>query len=155
DCGPRPGSARVAAREDRMHELRTILYEVERSRARITLNRPEKLNALSFELLTELHEALWEADDDRGVQAVLLGAAGPSVCAGYDLTARPGAHDARHRGSRTIDADAWQLERAQRLRMALFDRHKPVIAQVHGHCLAGGTDVALLCDMVIAAEDAV
>ncbi len=46
------------------------------------------------------------------------------------------------------------MERAQRLRMALFDMHKPVIAQVHGHCLAGGTDVALLCDMIIAADDA-
>ena len=136
-------------------ELRTILYEVERGRARITLNRPEKLNALSFELLTELHEALWEADDDRDVHAVVLRGAGRSFCAGYDLTAPPGAHDARHRGGRTIDDDAWQLERAQRLRMALFDMHKPVIAQVHGHCLAGGTDVALLCDMVIAAEDAV
>ena len=136
-------------------ELRTILYEVERGRARITLNRPEKLNALSFELLTELHEALWEADDDRDVHAVVLRGAGRSFCAGYDLTAPPSAHDARHRGSRTIDDDAWQLERAQRLRMALFDMHKPVIAQVHGHCLAGGTDVALLCDMMIAAEDAV
>ena len=138
-----------------MQELRTILYEVERGRARITLNRPEKLNALSFELLTELHEALWEADDDREVHAVVLRGAGRSFSAGYDLTAPPGAHDARHRSSRTIDDDAWQLERAQRLRMALFDMHKPVIAQVHGHCLAGGTDVALLCDMVIAAEDAV
>jgi enoyl-CoA hydratase/carnithine racemase len=138
-----------------MQELRTILYEVERGRARITLNRPEKLNALSFELLTELHEALWEADDDREVHAVVLRGAGRSFSAGYDLTAPPGAHDARHRASRTIDDDAWQLERAQRLRMTLFDMHKPVIAQVHGHCLAGGTDVALLCDMVIAAEDAV
>ena len=51
-----------------MRELRTILYEVERGRARITLNRPEKLNALSFELMGELHDALWEADDDRAVR---------------------------------------------------------------------------------------
>ncbi|HIG18310.1 MAG TPA: enoyl-CoA hydratase, partial [Candidatus Handelsmanbacteria bacterium] len=46
------------------------------------------------------------------------------------------------------------LERAQRYRMAIFDMHKPVIAQIHGYCLAGGTDLALLCDMIIAAEDA-
>src|SRR5262249_23109631 len=58
------------------------------------------------------------------------------------------------RGMASIDDDAWQLERQQRLRMAIFDMHKPVIAQVHGHCLAGGTDVALLCDMIIAATDA-
>ena len=62
--------------------------------------------------------------------------------------------DNRYRGSRGIDDDAWQLERAQRYRMAIFDMHKPTIAQVHGYCLAGGTDIALLCDMVIAAEDA-
>jgi len=53
-----------------------------------------------------------------------------------------------------VDDDIWQLERAQRYRMALFDMHKPTIAQVHGFCLAGGTDIALLCDMVIAADDA-
>jgi enoyl-CoA hydratase len=53
------------------------------------------------------------------------------------------------------DDDAWRLERAQRYRMALFDMHKPSIAQVHGYCLAGGTDIALLCDMIIAADDAV
>jgi len=140
--------------------MNTILYEVERGRARITLNRPEKLNALSMELLTELHEALWEADDDRAVHAVVLRGAGRSFSAGYDLSPPPPSPDAaarreRYRGSRTIDDDAWQLERAQRLRMALFDMHKPVIAQVHGHCLAGGTDLALLCDIVIAAEDAV
>jgi enoyl-CoA hydratase len=143
-----------------MKELRTILYEVERGRARITLNRPEKLNALSMELMGELHEALWEADDDRAVHAVILRGAGRSFSAGYDLTppaeARtPGSGpQVTRRGARTIEDDTWQLERAQRLRMALFDMHKPVIAQVHGHCLAGGTDVALLCDIIIAAEDA-
>jgi enoyl-CoA hydratase len=62
--------------------------------------------------------------------------------------------DAPYRGARSIDDDIWQLERAQRYRMAAFDMHKPVIAQVHGHCKAGGTDLALLCDMVIIAEDA-
>ena len=59
----------------------------------------------------------------------------------------------RYRGGTSVDDDAWQLERAQRLRMALFDMHKPSIAQLHGYCLAGGTDVALLCDMVVAADD--
>ena len=58
------------------------------------------------------------------------------------------------RGSRSFDDDTWQMERSQRLRMALFDMHKPVIAQVHGYCLAGGTDLATLCDMLICADDA-
>jgi enoyl-CoA hydratase len=65
-----------------------------------------------------------------------------------------GDEAASYRDGRTIDDDSWILERQQALRMALFDMHKPVIAQVHGYCLAGGTDVALLCDMVIAADDA-
>jgi enoyl-CoA hydratase len=143
-------------------DFRTIRYEVENGRARITLNRPEKLNALSMELQTELNEALWEADNDINVHAVILRGAGRAFSAGYDLTPlasrRPDAggdaYTAVYRGGRTFDDDAWNLERAQRLRMAIFDMHKPVVAQVHGYCLAGGTDVALLCDIIIAAEDA-
>lgn len=145
-----------------MNDFETIIYEVERGRARITLNRPEKLNALSFKLQEELNAALWEADNDTQVHVVILRGNGRAFSAGYDLTPlasrRPspeGDHyTAAYRGGRTLDDDAWQLERAQRLRMAIFDMHKPVIAQVHGYCLAGGTDVALLCDIVIAAEDA-
>ena len=62
-----------------------ILYEVVEGRARITLNRPEKRNALSDELLRDLEEALWEADDDTRVHAVIIRGAGSSFCAGYDL----------------------------------------------------------------------
>jgi enoyl-CoA hydratase len=115
--------------------------------------------------LEELHEALWEADNDKDVHSIIIRGAGPSFSAGYDLTpglnnppsgGRPGR---RYReggiyADPTIDDDIWRLEYSQRLRMVLFDMHKPVIAQVHGHCLAGGTDIALLCDMVIAADDA-
>jgi enoyl-CoA hydratase len=132
-----------------------ITVEVERGRARITLNRPEKRNALSLQLLEELHEALWEADADREVHAVIVRGAGSCFSAGYDLTEKEKARDPRRpQVRRSFDDDSWQLERAQRLRMALFDMHKPVLAQVHGFCLAGGTDIALLCDMVIAADDA-
>jgi enoyl-CoA hydratase len=145
-----------------MGTFNSILYEVADGRARITLNRPDKLNALSLELQTELNEALWEADNHRDVHCVIIRGAGRAFSAGYDLSgggaripvSRIENEDNRYRRGRSIDDDAWQLERAQRLRMALFDMHKPTIAQVHGYCLAGGTDVALLCDMVIAAEDA-
>jgi enoyl-CoA hydratase len=141
----------------RMAEFENIVYEVEKGRARITLNRPEKRNALSVALLQELCRALWDADDDRNVRGVIVRGAGPSFCAGYDLTdpAAGSTGSESGRGMRKLDDDIWQLERIQRARMALFDMHKPVIAQVHGHCIAGGTDVALLCDMVIAADDAV
>ncbi len=142
-----------------------IEYEVERGRARITLNRPQKLNALSIRLLEELSDALWEADADCEVHVVILRGAGKAFSAGYDLSEGAGRAGepqrstgkrggASYRGGRSFDDDTWQLERAQRFRMAIFDMHKPVLAQVHGHCLAGGTDVALLCDMVIAADDA-
>lgn len=148
-----------------MEDFEHILYEATDGRARITLNRPAKRNALSVPLLEELNQALWEADSDKSVHCVILRGAGPSFSAGYDLTpglnnppagGRPGAiyRDGGIYADPTIDDDIWRLEYSQRLRMALFDMHKPSIAQVHGHCLAGGTDIALLCDMVIAAEDA-
>ena len=62
-----------------------ILYEVERGRARITLNQPKRRNPLTARLLEELVDALWEADDDRSVHCVILRANGPAFCAGYDL----------------------------------------------------------------------
>ena len=143
-----------------------IIYEAEDGRARITLNRPAKRNALSIPLLEELHAALWEADNDKDVHSIILRGAGKSFSAGYDLTpglnnppsgGRPGRtyREGGIYADPTIDDDIWRLEYSQRLRMVLFDMHKPVLAQVHGHCLAGGTDIALLCDMVIAADDAI
>jgi len=134
-----------------------ILYEVADGRARITLNRPERRNALSDGLLRDLEQALWEADDDTRVHCVILRGAGPAFCAGYDLAGSGRAKDGDdvpRRTGRTIDDDMWNLERNNRRLRAIFEMHKPSIAQVHGHCLAGGTDVALYCDMVVAAEDA-
>ena len=146
-----------------MDEFEQIIYEVVNKTAKITLNRPKKLNALTLQLQAELSEALWEADNDREVHSVIIKGAGRALSAGYDLTgggnkvpvSRIQSENRAYRGGRSIDDDAWQLERGQRYRMALFDMHKPVIAQVHGYCLAGGTDIALLCDMVIAADDAI
>ena len=145
-----------------MNDPETLIYEVERGRARITLNRPEKLNALSQQLQVELNDALWEADNDNNVHAVIIRGNGRAFSAGYDLTPmasrRPtpeGEHyTAVYRGGRSFDDDAWQMERSQRLRMAIFDMHKPVIAQVHGYCLAGGTELATACDIVYVADDA-
>lgn len=144
-----------------------IRYEVEHGYATITLNRPEKRNALSMSLMTELSAALWEADDDTEVHAALIKGAGKDFCAGYDLTpdvttsVRPKFRQTRYRRGglyeddfATVADDAWRLEYSQRLRMTIFDMHKPVVAQIHGNCLAGGTDVAFLCDMVIAADNA-
>ena len=142
-----------------MPSFEFIQYIVERGRARITLNRPDKRNAMSPALLQELDAALWEADNDTAVHAVVLKGNGKGFCAGYDLTpqpaAAPSAEGPHYRSGvfGDFEDDVWRLERGQRLRMTLFDMHKPVIAQIHGFCLAGGTDIALLCDMVIAADD--
>lgn len=134
-----------------------VLSEIRDGVAWITLNRPAKRNALSEPLMELLSERLWEADEDNRVRCVVLRAAGPDFSSGYDLQrydqAVPGQVEHK-RGRAKFDDDTWYQERSQRLRMALFDMHKPVIAQVQGRCLAGGTDLALLCDMVVCADDA-
>lgn len=140
-----------------MADYEQITYEVVKGRARITLNRPEKRNALSNLALKELHHALWRADEDNRVHCVILAGAGKDFCAGYDLHHYEGAEEGsveQKRGHQSFEDDVWQLERTLEQRMPLFDIHKPTIAQVHGNCLAGGTDLALLCDMVLCADDA-
>ena len=143
----------------------TIIVEKERGRARITLNRPEKLNALSRQLQSELARALHDADDDTRVHCVILRGAGRAFSAGYDLTperrlegeseqAEPDQYADVYRKSQAFDDDTYRMEEAQRDRMTIFDMHKPVIGQLHGYCIAGGTDLIFLCDIVVAAEDA-
>ncbi|MEE9607986.1 MAG: crotonase/enoyl-CoA hydratase family protein [Myxococcota bacterium] len=132
-----------------------IHYEVQDGRARITLARPDKHNAITTPMLDELEHALWKADDDRSVHCVVLRGQGPSFCSGYDLTALPRrSPESGLRTGRSHDDDIWLIERNNRRIRALWETHKPSIAQVHGACLAGGTDLALACDMVIAADNA-
>jgi len=137
-------------------EYQSITYEVERNRARITLNRPHKLNAIDHRMEIELEHALWEADTDTSVHSVILRGAGRAFCAGYDLSGYDdytGPAEGR-RGRESLDDAAAHYERMQRHLRAFADIHKPVIAQVHGYCLAGGSGLALFCDIVIAADDA-
>jgi enoyl-CoA hydratase len=138
-----------------------IIFEVRDRTATITLNRPAKRNALSVSLLQELHGALLEADDRTDVSSIVIAGAGQDFCVGYDLDgAYARAQSEQQEGfayrkrSASIEDDAWGLERTQSYLSIIFDIHKPVVAKVHGNCLAGGTDLALWCDMVIAAENA-
>lgn len=136
-----------------------LIFEVSDNIAHITLNRPEKRNALSPQLVRELQAALLEADDRSDVNVVVLKGAGKDFCAGYDLAGAyagyGGEQDVSYRTMNgTVDDDTWQMMRTQENMMPVFDMHKPVIAQVHGNCAAGGTDLAFMCDIVIAAEDA-
>ena len=139
-----------------------VSFEVQDSVARITLNRPEKRNALSALTLRELHQALLEADDRTDVNVILLAGAGKDFCAGYDLTdsyggkadTGPDYDPALYRTrAGTLDDDIWHLERQQDLTLFMLDLHKPIVAKIHGNCLAGGTDLAFSCDIVLAAEN--
>jgi enoyl-CoA hydratase len=140
-------------------EYQNLNYEVRDGKAYVTLNRPEKLNALSQALQEEISQAMWEADNDTRVHCVILGGAGRAFCAGYDLTPAPAdrteTYEEVYRKNVTFDDDTWRMEKAQRLRMAIWDMHKPVIGRIHGYCLAGGTDLVLLTDMIVAADDTV
>jgi len=145
-------------------EARFVGLTVDAEVARVTLEHPARRNALSWDMLVELRAALLEADDLRAVHVIVLEGAGPDFCAGYDMqsayaryaseSSGEGGADVYRSGSGSFDDDAWKLERFQELLRTPFTLHKPVIAKVHGHCVAGGTDLALYCDMVIAADDA-
>jgi enoyl-CoA hydratase len=117
---------------------------------RLTLNRPEKRNALNNELRGAIFTALEGHDNDPEVRVTILRGAGPAFCSGYDLSAnnREGQpyHSAAGLGqwSRHV-VDGW---------FRIWDLAKPVIAQVHGYCLAGGTELATACDLVYVADDA-
>lgn len=138
-----------------------VSFEVRDRVARITLNRPDKRNALSALTLRELHQALLEADDRTDVNVILLAGAGKDFCAGYDLTDSYGGKADTALGydptiyrtqAGTLDDDIWHLERQQDLTLIMLDLHKPIVAKIHGNCLAGGTDLAFSCDIVLAAE---
>lgn len=116
----------------------------------VTLNRPEKLNALSVAMQEEIVAAVREIEADPTVRVSIIKGAGRAFSAGYDI--EPGGSVARR--ERTVIQDQRRLEDVAGRWLTLWDCSKPVIAQVHGLCLAGGTDLALLCDVVVAAEDA-
>lgn len=116
---------------------------------RLTLNRPKSLNALNGELTDALMAALDDAAAAEGVAVVVLRGAGRAFCAGYDLN-----EDA---DTGVQDSASWhaELEHATAQMLRILDHPKPVIASVHGYCLAGGTDLMLACDLAVAADDAV
>jgi len=118
---------------------------------RLTLNRPEKRNPLSNALRGELYAALDAADRDDTVRVTILRGAGPCFSAGYDLS-RDGARQALP--YQTAGGSGQWARHVVEGCFRIWDLAKPVIAQVHGWCLAGGSELATACDLVYVAEDA-
>jgi enoyl-CoA hydratase len=130
-----------------------VLYEVDDKVSIITLNRPEKLNAISAELLGQLLDAFHRADADPATSVVLLRAEGRSFCAGYDIGAKPEGAEGDDWRSSPIKAHqhlAHQLD----FEMTPWNMQKPVIASVQGHVMGGGCELVMLCDLTIAADNA-
>jgi enoyl-CoA hydratase len=131
----------------------TVLFEPDGAVAYITLNRPEKLNAISPQLRNDLEAALREADNGDEIRVVVLRAAGRAFCAGYDLTpqVRPAGEPVQRR---SIAQDRDGLRKSIERWLWMWNFRKPIIAQVHGFCLAGGGELAGMCDIIFCAEDA-
>ncbi|HWG08662.1 MAG TPA: crotonase/enoyl-CoA hydratase family protein [Solirubrobacteraceae bacterium] len=140
--------------------FQTLLYDSEDAIATITLNRPERLNTIVPPMPHELEAAVQLAIEDAGVKVIVLRGAGRSFCAGFDLgggfhhwdeqITTGGEWDA---GKDFVFATAQALGPVPKF-MSLWRSPKPVIAQVHGWCVGGGSDLALCADLVIASEDA-
>ncbi|WP_298802763.1 crotonase/enoyl-CoA hydratase family protein [uncultured Lentibacter sp.] len=134
-----------------------VLYEKDGRIARITLNRPEVMNAIDDDVPTGLAEAVARAEADAGVHVILLSGAGKAFCAGYDLT-----YYAEQNGSNNVTQDMpwdpikdyqFMWGNTQKI-MSLFRCLKPVICKVHGFAVAGGSDIALCSDIVVMGENA-
>lgn len=110
---------------------------------RLTLNRPDKLNALTTPLVEELSVRLGEAAVDDSVRVIVIAGAGRSFCAGYDLEEEGNGEEA----SITLHRSLTRL-------LEIYDQPQPVIAEIQGHCLAGGCDLMMMCDLAVASDDA-
>ncbi len=142
-------------------DFSTILYAADGAVATITLNRPERLNTIVPPMPQEVQAAVGRAIRDPAVKVIVVRGAGRAFCAGYDFgggfehwgeaISTDGRWDP---GKDFVAATAPELAPTQQL-MSVWRSPKPVIAQVHGYCVGGGSDFALCADLVVASEDAV
>jgi enoyl-CoA hydratase len=141
---------------------KTVLYKTDGRLAIITLNRPDKFNCIRPPMTEELEDALKQANADREVRVIILQGAGKAFCAGFDFS-----ENLDHFKSWGIDVTGEQWDPGVDMMgvtnpftgpvpkfMGIWRGPKPVIAKVHGWCVGGGSDMALLSDIIIAAEDA-
>ncbi len=159
----------------RMETLSTLTYEVQGAIARITLNRPERGNAITLAMPRELATCVERADLDSRVHVIALSGNGKGFCGGYDLVLAaernmagldidapagspldPAVQMKNHTPGETWDPaiDYQMMSRNVRAFMSLFFADKPVVCKVHGFCVAGGTDMALCSDLLVIEDDA-
>lgn len=129
-------------------ESKVLLYSAEDSVARITLNRPEKRNALNDELISALKDAIRAAAGEESIRVILIAGAGSDFCAGADLSALQKISQASVAEN---EADARSL---MELFLLMRQVPLPVVAAVHGKALAGGCGLASACDLVLASSGA-
>jgi enoyl-CoA hydratase len=132
----------------------SVLHERDGAVSTLTLNRPDRLNTITPGLIGDLREALGDAQADGDVRVIRLKGAGRAFCAGYDIDW--GAESMQEaEGDRPWDpmADLAMMSRFVDTYMSLWRSPKPVVAQVHGFCVGGGTDFALCSDLIVCSED--
>ena len=126
--------------------------------ARLLLNRPERLNAINDDMPREIRAAVDWAVDDDDVHVIVVEGAGKGFCGGYDLAATAEQHIEHPCQQETMPWDPMldyrTMKRFTEDFMSLWRCPKPTIAKVHGHAVAGGSDIALCCDLLVMAEDA-
>ncbi len=128
--------------------MKYIKFDVENRIGYITLNRPQKRNALSHEMVTELKEAFAQAEDDESVKVIVLRAEGEAFCAGADLEYLKMLQDF------SFEQNLADSNHLKELFLQIYMLKKVVIAQIQGHALAGGCGLATVCDFAFAVPEA-
>jgi enoyl-CoA hydratase len=149
-------------------EFQSIAYAVKGRRATITLNRPARMNAIDRHMPREIADAVAAANEDNKVHVIVLAGAGKGFCGGYDLVefaetrsraAEPDKEASAARNANAVRpwdpmADFYMMSQNTKDFMSLWRSFKPTIARVHGPAVAGGSDIALCCDLIVMADEA-
>ena len=135
----------------------TIRYETQGRVARITLDRPDRLNAITPDMPREIHAAVDEANADDSIHVIVLQGAGRAFCAGYDLkdfAEAPGTNVCIQDMPWDPMLDYREMKRYTDDMFSLWRSYKPTLCKVHGYAVAGGSDIALCCDLVVMEDSA-
>lgn len=132
-----------------MMDFEHVIFAKEDGKARITLNRPDVMNAMNRSMISEIGIALEDAEEDKSVRVIILSGKGKAFCVGADLKA------AAEEMTTLSQQEAWFRWANKKTIDRISNLSKPVVCGVHGFVLAGGYELMMACDLVIAADDAV